>query len=58
MLTGGGHTVLLQHPHRIPRVLGRAQCGLDVLRGQEMYEALGLLFVGDVTYVSHGVAPP
>src|SRR5262245_9845643 len=44
---GGGNAVLLQHPYRIPRVLGRAHVGLDGLRGQAMHQALGLLVLGD-----------
>src|SRR3989442_613614 len=53
LLTGGVHTILLEHPYRIPRVLGRAHCGLDVLRGQEMHKVFGLFLLSDSANVSH-----
>ena len=51
LLAGGGHALLIEHPHVIPRLLERAQCGLDVLRGQEMHKAFCLFFLSDRAYV-------
>src|SRR5262249_55621711 len=55
LLAGGGNALLIQHPHSMPRLLERAQCGLDVLRGQEMYKTFCLFLLSNRAYVSHGL---
>src|SRR5262245_21776719 len=52
---GGGNALLIKSPHSIPRLLERAQCGLDLLRGQKMYKTFGLFLLGESAYMSHGL---
>src|SRR2546428_3550313 len=53
LLAGSGNALLIKHPHVIPRLLMRAQGGLDLLRVQEMDKTFCLFFLSNSAYVSH-----
>src|SRR5262249_52547549 len=55
LLAGSGNALLIKHPYSIPGLLERAQCGLDLLRGQKMYKTFGLFFLSDSAYLSHSL---